>query len=61
MAKYEFRCRDIGMDCDFRVSGKEAADLIPNIAEHARGSHQMDEISDDLKEKINDAIKKKFL
>lgn len=60
MAKYQFRCKDIGMDCDFNVSGKEAADLIPQIAEHAKDAHEMAEIDDDLKDKINGAIKKKF-
>lgn len=60
MAKYQFKCRDIGMDCDFNVSGKEAADLIPQIAEHARNSHEMEEIDDGLKEKINGAIRKKL-
>lgn len=60
MAKYQFRCKDIGMDCDFQVSGKEAADLIPQIAEHAIGTHEIGEINDDLKEKINNSIKKKF-
>lgn len=61
MAKYQFKCREIGMDCDFQVTGKEAADLIPQIAEHARTAHQLEEINDDLKEKINGSIRKKFL
>jgi predicted small metal-binding protein len=61
MAKYQFKCREIGLECDFQVTGKEAADLIPQIAEHARSAHQMDEISDDMKEKINNSIKRKFL
>lgn len=60
MAKYQFKCKDIGLDCDFNVSGKDAADLIPQIAEHAKGVHNMDEIDDGLKDKINDAIKRKF-
>lgn len=60
MARYQFKCKEIGMDCDFQLTGKEAADLIPQIAEHARNAHQLDEISDDLKDKINNSIKKKF-
>lgn len=60
MAKYQFRCRDIGIDCDFKVSGKEAADLIPQIAEHARSAHQMEEIDDDLKDRINNSIIKRL-
>lgn len=60
MAKYQFKCREIGMDCDFQVTGKEAADLIPQIAEHARNTHQMEEISEELKDRINDSIKRKI-
>ena len=40
MARYQFKCKEIGMDCDFQLTGKEAADLIPQIAEHARNAHQ---------------------
>lgn len=60
MAKYEFKCRDIGLDCEFSVSGKEAADLIPHIAEHAREAHGMEQVSDEMKDKINNAIKRKL-
>ena len=48
------------MDCDFKVSAKNAEDLIPQIADHAKSAHEMTEISDDLKQKVNSAIKKKF-
>ena len=60
MASYQFKCQDIGMDCDFKVSAKNAEDLIPQIADHAKSAHEMTEISDDLKQKVNSAIKKKF-
>lgn len=60
MSRYEFRCKDIGMDCDFTVSGKEAVDLIPQIAEHAKTAHNIEAVDDDLKDKINNSIKKKF-
>ncbi|MCL6090437.1 MAG: DUF1059 domain-containing protein [Candidatus Thermoplasmatota archaeon] len=60
MTSYQFKCQDIGMDCDFKVSAKKAEDLIPQIADHAKSAHEMTEISDDLKQKVNSAIKKKF-
>ncbi len=60
MAKYQFKCKEIGLDCEFQVTGKEAADLIPQIAEHARTAHQMEEIDDEMKDKINNSIKKKL-
>lgn len=60
MSKYQFRCKDIGLDCDFTVSGKEAADLIPQIAEHAKSSHEMNEIDDETKDRINNSIRKRL-
>lgn len=60
MSKYQFKCRDIGLDCDFTVSGREAADLIPHIAEHAKNTHNMEDIDDEMKDKINNSIKKKL-
>ncbi|MEM0156495.1 MAG: DUF1059 domain-containing protein [Thermoplasmataceae archaeon] len=60
MASYHFRCRDTGMECPYEVSSKKAEDLIPLIAEHEKSDHGIDEISDDLKQKINGAIKRRF-
>lgn len=60
MASYHFRCKDIGMSCDFRVSGKSAEDLIPDIADHAKSAHGIEEIDDQLKEKVGNAIKKRI-
>ncbi len=55
---YEFACKDIGMDCDFKVSGKTKEELMPKIAEHAKDKHKIDQIPPDLMQKIQKAIKK---
>lgn len=61
MSRYEFKCTDVGLiDCNFTVSGKRAEDLIPQIAEHAKSAHNMESVDDEMKEKINNAIKKKL-
>ena len=60
MASYKFKCKDIGMDCDFQASAKNAADLIPKIADHAKTAQGIEEINDELKQKVNGAIKKSF-
>lgn len=60
MASYHFKCKDIGMSCDYHVSAKRPEDLIPQIAEHAKEAHSINEVSDDLKQKINSSIKKKI-
>lgn len=48
------------MSCDYHVSAKKPDELIPQIAQHAKDAHSIDEVSDDLKQKINGAIKKKI-
>jgi predicted small metal-binding protein len=60
MASYRFRCRDIGMDCQYEVTSKKAEDLIPQIVEHAKNQHGIEEINEDLKQKINGAIKRRM-
>lgn len=60
MASYHFRCKDIGMSCDFRVSGKTAGDLLPEIVDHAKTAHGIEEIDDQLKEKVGNAIRKRI-
>ena len=58
MAKYKFKCSDIGMNCSFSADEKNREDLVKKIAEHAKGAHQINEISPELKTKVDSAIKK---
>ena len=60
MAKYTFKCADIGMDCGFSTEAASKEKLMPLIAEHAKSKHGMAEISPDVMQKVNGAIKKKF-
>jgi predicted small metal-binding protein len=48
------------MSCDFRISGKSAEELLPDIAEHAKSAHGIEEIDDQLKQKVGSAIKKRI-
>ncbi|MEM3852385.1 MAG: DUF1059 domain-containing protein [Methanomassiliicoccales archaeon] len=60
MAKYEFKCKDIGMNCGFEASAPSKEELMPKIAEHAKTAHGITQIPDDLKKKVDGAIKKKM-
>ncbi|MGP6219974.1 DUF1059 domain-containing protein [Caldiplasma sukawensis] len=60
MAKYTFRCADIGQNCGFEASGKSVDELMPKIKEHAAKEHNITEVNDELAKKINGAIKKKM-
>jgi predicted small metal-binding protein len=55
---YKFKCADIGMNCGFSVKGSSPGELMPKIAEHAKTAHKIDEINEDLKKKVQEAIKK---
>ena len=61
MASYGFKCKDIGMDCDFTASAKTKEELMPKIAEHAKNAHRIETIDEALQAKVNGAIRKKML
>ncbi len=60
MASYHFKCRDTGMECPYEISARKAEDLIPKIVAHEKSEHGIDEIGDDLKQRINGSIKRRF-
>ncbi len=55
---YKFKCADIGMNCGFTVKGASPDELMPKIAQHAKDAHKIEEINEDLKKKVQGAIKK---
>ncbi len=60
MAKYKFKCADIGMNCGFSTDAGTKEELMPKIVEHAKTAHNINEITPELSEKVNKAIKKSF-
>lgn len=50
-------CRDVGVDCDFEVHGKDEAEILRKAAEHAKGCHQGVQFTPALQAKIQAAIK----
>jgi len=59
MAKYEFACKDIGMQCGFSAEAKSQDELMQKIAQHAKEAHNMTEIPPETLQKVKGAIKKK--
>ncbi len=51
------KCRDVGVDCDFEVHGKDEAEILRGAAEHAKGCHQGVQMTPELQSKIKAAIK----
>jgi len=52
-----FKCRDIGMACNFEATAKTRDELMKKISEHARKAHNMKTIQPDVMEKVKKAIK----
>ncbi len=50
-------CRDIGVDCDFTAKGETEQEVLQQCAEHARTAHGMNEIPQELAEKVRAAIR----
>ncbi|AKA75148.1 DUF1059 domain-containing protein [Saccharolobus solfataricus] len=57
--KFAFSCGSVGMDCGFEVKGASSEEEVLEILKiHAKDVHNMTEISDDIKNKIKQNIKK---
>ena len=58
---YRLCCRDIGMDCDFTVTGTNTKEMIKKEGEHAMQKHSISDReinSPNMLKKIRAAIKK---
>ncbi len=36
---YTLACRDVGVDCDYVVKGKDMEELVANVSRHAKEVH----------------------
>ncbi len=50
-------CRDVGVDCDTVLQGKDEAEILRKAAEHAKGCHQGVAMTPEIQTKIRAAIK----
>ena len=56
MAGYEFKCKDIGMECGFEVKGASSKDEVMQIVSvHAKTTHNMQTIPPDVAQKVSSA------
>lgn len=53
-----FKCKDIGMKDSFEVKDENKDELMEVVALHAKKSHSIDQISPEMKDQIEKAIKK---
>ncbi len=50
-------CRDAGFDCDGVIEGEDEQDVMSQAAEHARETHGLAEIDEELGAQIRQAIR----
>lgn len=56
MAKL-LRCRDVGFDCDAEVRADNEDDLLRMVAEHAREVHGLEDVNDEVVQKVLASIR----
>jgi predicted small metal-binding protein len=56
MAK-ELRCRDIGLNCDYKAKGDSEEAVLQQASAHARTAHQITEMPPELAAKVRAAIR----
>ncbi len=49
-------CRDVGADCDTVICAKTEKEIFEKAREHARTEHNLNEISEELSDKVRSAI-----
>jgi predicted small metal-binding protein len=52
----EIRCKDVGVDCDFVATGETEEEIMKKAAEHAKKAHGMNEIPQELVQRVRAAI-----
>lgn len=52
----QLSCSDIGMDCDFTAWGETEEELLDLVRRHAREAHGIEEMTEELEEKVTAAI-----
>ena len=50
-------CKDVGVNCDFVIHGKDEADVLQQAANHAKGCHQNVQMTPEVQAKIRSAIR----
>lgn len=50
-------CRDIGFDCEGVVRAETEAEVLQQVAAHAKEVHNMEEVSEDVVEKVRQVMR----
>ena len=50
-------CKDVGVNCDFVIKGKDETDVLQQAAQHAKSCHHNVQMTPEVQAKIRAAIK----
>jgi len=50
------RCKDVGFDCDGVIRAETEEEVLKMAVEHAQSAHNLNELSDEVVEKVRSAI-----
>ncbi len=50
------RCKDVGFDCEGVIRAETEDEVLKMAAEHAQSAHNLNELSDEVVEKVRAAI-----
>lgn len=50
-------CRDVGFDCEGIVQAETEEDLLQQVAEHAKSTHGLEEVTGEVVEKVKSVIR----
>ena len=54
----KFRCKDVGFaNCPFEATGRNEQELMPQIERHGKEAHGIDQIDQQTRNKVKDAIR----
>jgi predicted small metal-binding protein len=56
MAKV-LRCSDVGFECDGEIRAETEEEVLKQAAEHAQKAHNLQEMTDEVVEKVRGAIR----
>jgi len=55
--KKTFRCSDLGHKCNWEVSGQSEEELMPQIEQHGRQAHNLQQMDSDSRQRVRSAIR----
>jgi len=50
------KCKDVGFECDGVVKAESEEELLTQVAEHAKSAHGLEQVTDEIIDKVKSVI-----